>query len=103
MIVLLDWAQRPVLVQLVLPDHTTIGFESLDRAAALVVSQMVTFLGLAVLLLVVFFTAFLAGFFAEPAFFAALSFFADFLAFVAMDFFLLAFLTTFDLFTMAFA
>src|SRR5947207_11671209 len=64
---------------------------------------MVTFLGLAVLLLVVFFTAFLAGFFAEPAFFAALSFFADFLAFVAMDFFLLAFLTTFDLFTMAFA
>src|SRR5215510_14763487 len=107
MIVLLDWAHRPVLVQLVEPDQTTIGlpllssrtanllcpiwaellnirfcsrlpisFESLARTGALVVSQMVTFLGLAAPPLVVFFTAFLTAFFAGPAFFAALTFFA---------------------------
>ena len=34
MIVLLDWAQRPVLVQLVLPDHTTIGFPVLSSRTA---------------------------------------------------------------------
>jgi len=59
----------------------------LARAAAFVTSQTVTFFGLAALLFVVFFTAFLAAFFTAPAFFAALTFFADFLAMAAMDFF----------------
>src|SRR6476660_6578050 len=63
---------------------------------------MVTFFGLAALLFVVFFTAFLAAFFTAPAFFAALTFFADFLARVAMDLFFVAFLISFDLLTMAF-
>src|SRR5215813_125960 len=105
MIVLLDWAHRPVLVQLVEPDQTTIGvpllssstanllwpmwaellnirfcsrlpisFDSLARAGALVMSQMVTFLGLAsppfVVFFAAFFTVFLTAFFAGPAFFA---------------------------------
>jgi hypothetical protein len=104
MIVLLDWRTRPVLVQLVLPDQTTIGLPFLSsRTANLLMSDMGRVIEHPVLkpathqaeslaraaafvtsqtvtffglaaLLFVVFFAFLAAFFAAPSFFAALSF-----------------------------